>query len=603
MLYGVIFTIYGLIFTFILLFTVLFKKRNVLIRQKLYNALIIDSMLFSVVEIISVLVLGLIDNFDIFVICWQIRYFLLFFYIFLFIAYYYAYVKEDKSNTFFEFLKGKLVIKFLLFMFILLPILYVVLFNVEHMAVDSLHFARGFACYVIVISALLFSIISIFILFKDRKNKRKLLVTMYLFMTIFLIAGPLQIKFTYISLFPFVTSLILYILYYNLENPDIELLEDVSKLKEDIDKSSSTKTDFLFNLSYDLINPMNTIVSLSNSICSMNSFNKESVIDDANNIKLAGNTLLDSINNIFEMSSNSGNSLKEYNLYDLISRMKSICETRIGSKQIKFEYKLDENLSANYVGDINKIQKILMNVLGNAVKFTDVGKIVLSVSFTPEKENHVLHFKIVDTGCGIKDEEKSFIFSDDDSSKSGVGLAVSKKYVEEMNGHIRFESIYGGGTTFYIDIPQAISGTRIISDNISSNDVSSVIEYTDLSKYKVLIVDDDNLDIKVTKRLLEKYNLQIEECMSTIKFIDKIKADEIYDIVFLDHKMNELDGVETVKLLRSLDGYTLPKIVSLTANASGGAREYYKSVGFDDYISKPIDKYMLDKILKKYLKK
>ena len=602
MFYGLIFTIYGLIFTVILLITVFMKKRKLLIRQKLYRGLIFDSLLLSIVEIISILVLGFSNNFNIFVVSWQIRYFFLFFYVFLFIAYYYSYIKGDQSNNFSEFIKDKLIIKVLLFLFILLPILYIVLFDVEYMDLSNIQFARGFVTYVIVGSGLLFSFISIIILLKDKNKNKKLLSAVGLFMTIFLIAGPLQVIFYYISLFPFVTSLILYTLYYNLENPDIELLEDVAKLKSDIDKSSNTKTDFLFNLSYDLINPMNTIVSLSDSICSMDVFDESRVRNDAKRIKFAGNALLDSIDNILDMSNdNTSTALKEYNLFELVSRMKSICEARIGAKQVKFEMDIDNNLYSKYVGDVNKIQKILMNVLGNAVKFTDVGKIKFSISSSINGNSNFLDFKVFDTGCGIKEEEKSFVYSDSDVS-SGVGLAVSKRYVEEMGGIIRFESTFGGGTTFFISIPQNPSGSKLISEDMSYVK-SDKIEYHNLSNNKVLIVDDDNLDIKVTKRLLQRYNLQIEICMSTIEFVEKIKREEVYDIVFLDHKMPEMDGVETVSVLRTLDGYNLPKLVSLTANASGNAKEYYKSVGFDDYLSKPIDKFELDRVINKFIQK
>ena len=242
-----------------------------------------------------------------------------------------------------------------------------------------------------------------------------------------------------------------------------------------------------------------------------------------------------------------------------------------------------------------------MNILGNAVKFTEVGKIVFGVNFTVEKDMHILHFKISDTGCGIREEEKSFIFSDKEDT-SGVGLAISKKYIEEMGGSIRVDSIFGGGTTFFVDIPQKVSGNKKISEDMAENNSDNEIDYNDLNQYKVLIVDDDILDIKVTKRLLEKYNVQVEICESAIVFIDKIKSEEFFNLVFLDHKMEELDGVEAIKLIRNLEGYNLPKIVCLTANASSGINEYYKSVGFDDYLAKPIDKSELDRIIKKFLK-
>ena len=601
MIYGLVFTIYGLVFSILLLFTIFSKKNNYMVRQKSFRNLILCSLLFSIVEIIGVYFLANGYAFSYFAFFWQLRNIIIFMYAFIFLCYFYILMKEIEYSGFLDLFKNSKVILFCLISFILLPLFYIIFFKIKDMDINNMHYVRGVVAYIILIAGVLFSIISLYSLRKQFKAKRKIIYSIILFMIIFGFACPLQIYFKYISFMPFMTSLFSFILYYNIENPDIELLEDVTKLKDDIEKSNNTKTDFLFNLSYDLINPINTIVSLSDSIISNQNLDEKVIIEDIGSIKLAGNTLLDSIDNIFEMSNDSGNSIKEYSLYELLNRVKSISETRIGAKQVKFEMNIDNNLSSKYIGDINKIQKILLNILGNAVKFTDVGKIIFNINFNVEKNAHILHFKVVDTGCGIKDEEKSFIFADSED-KAGVGLAISKKYIEEMGGSIRFESVYGGGTTFYIDLPQVVSGNKLISEDIGEEVVSNVIEYNDLGKYKVLIVDDDNLDIKVTSRLLEKYNIKAEVCKSTPEFIDKIKNEEVYDLVFLDHKMSDIDGVETVKLIRRLEGYKLPYIVSLTANASSGARDYYKSVGFDDYLSKPIDVYELNKILKKYLK-
>ena len=602
MIYNLIFTIYGLVFLFLLMITIFSKKSILLIRQKLFRFLIIFSLIFSVVEIIGIVCLYLNSNFSIFAFFWQLRNIVIFIYAFIFICYFYTLMKDITYSRFTDLLKNSKVILFVMIMFILLPVIYVIFFKIKYMDVNGITFIRGFVAYVILAVGVLFSVISLYNLRDKIDSKKRLINSIFLFLLIFIIICTLQILFKHISLMPFMTSLISFILYYNIENPDIELLENVSKLKNDIDKSNNTKTDFLFNMSYDLINPINTIISLSESITNSEYLENNVVIDDIKSIKFAGNTLLDSINNIFDMSNETDNSVKEYSLYELINRMKSVVETRIGAKQVKFDISVDKNLSSKYIGDVNKIQKVLLNILGNAVKFTDVGKISFKISFSVDKQLHVLHFKILDTGRGIKEEEKSLIFSDSDVEKSSVGLAVSKKYIEDMGGTIRFESVYGGGTKFYIDLPQIVSGNKSISEEMETEVNDDVIEYNDLSKFKVLIVDDDELDIKVTRRLFEKYKLQIDVCMSTIEFIDRVKSDEKFDLVFLDHKMGELDGVETVKSLRGLDGYKLPKIVCLTANASSGARDFYKSVGFDDYISKPIDIRQLDRILKKNLK-
>jgi CheY-like chemotaxis protein len=263
---------------------------------------------------------------------------------------------------------------------------------------------------------------------------------------------------------------------------------------------------------------------------------------------------------------------------------------------------IDDNISSKLLGDITKIQKILLNIITNACKYSEIGKIILTVSATNDKEIQTLHFKISDTGCGIKKEELQFIF-DGEQESSGLGLALSKKYIDVMNATVKVESVYGAGTVFYLDIPQKIVGTRLISEDRKNDTSDEIVGFIDCSKYKVLICDDDILDIKVTKKLLEKYKFQITTISSTIECIDRIKGEEVYDILFLDHKMPDIDGVQAMKILKSLDEYNIPKIVALTANAVTGAREYYLREGFDDYLSKPINMHELDKIIKRNFNK
>ena len=171
-----------------------------------------------------------------------------------------------------------------------------------------------------------------------------------------------------------------------------------------------------------------------------------------------------------------------------------------------------------------------------------------------------------------------------------------------MKGTIKVESVYGAGSSFMIDIPQQIVGTRLISEDKKEEQQIKSLEIIDCSNYKALIVDDDNLDIKVTRRLLEKYKFNIEIMNSSLECIDRIKQEEEYDIIFMDHKMPDLDGMEAMKVIKGLEGYKIPKIVVLTANAVTGAKEFYKNEGFDDYISKPIDLGELDKIIKRNFK-
>jgi CheY-like chemotaxis protein len=207
-----------------------------------------------------------------------------------------------------------------------------------------------------------------------------------------------------------------------------------------------------------------------------------------------------------------------------------------------------------------------------------------------------------DTGCGIKEENLLTIF-ENEQNMSKLGLGLSKKFIESMGGNIRVESVFGAGTTVFIDLPQKRVGNRFIIDDKNKDNVNDVIQYLDCSQYKMLICDDDNLDIKVTKKILEKYKFQISYVTDPMECIKKIKSGEIYDVLLLDYKMPLMDGMSVLKAIKSLENYNFPKIIVFTANAVTGAREYYISNGFDEYLSKPIDIRELDRIINSFFKK
>ena len=600
--YSLIFRIYGLVFSKFLLITIFMKTKKKTVRKKLYIALNLASMFFAISEMIVILIfVNVTQNKLIADINWIIRMNSIFIYLCIFIWYYDVLINGEKFPTVKETIfkrKRNLIIGIV---FLSLIILYCVIGSFIFDKPDDIVYIAGVVGYGTMVLAILTALYLLYVALKVRKERVGVYNCFTLIFLILIIACPLQIIFNKISFMPFITMFILYIVYHNIENPDIDMMEEVLLLKDKIDKSSNTKTDFLFNLSYDLVNPMNVIVSLSDSLNTMSTFDKESILRDVKSIKYAGNTLLDSIDNILNLSDVDEDdklNIKEYSVYELLKRMESIVISRIGAKQLTFEMTIDDNISSKLMGDINKIQKILLNILNNAVKFTDVGRIKMNVSCTNEKDVQVLHFKISDTGSGMSDEVKEKIY-DDSQETGGVGLALTKSYVEAMNGTITFESLYGAGTTFYVHIPQKIVGTTLIVEDKNNDVKTDLTEFLDCSNYKALVVDDDVLDIKVTVRLLEKYKFQITTITSSLECIDRIKKEEEFDILFLDHKMPELDGLETMKVLKGLEGYKIPKIVALTANAVTGAREYYVSNGFDDYISKPIDNHELDKIIRK----
>ena len=607
MAYSLIFSIYSLIFSVFLFITILFKKKFETSRAKFYLLLNIFAILFAILEIVSILLYGFTSNFTLYSWLWKVRNVVVIYYAFFYVAYYLMLVNGEKYNKLTDSIIKSPSLLILFIILTLVAIFYLFAMSVAPMTLEDIQFVRGAIGVILIVVCSFAALVALVSAFMLRKKSRNLFISFLLIFILFVTGVSLQMVFQHVSLMPFVSMFLLYIIYYNIENPDIEMYQNVVILKDSIDKSSNSKTDFLFNLSSDLVNPMNTIVSLSESICNMEVYDDNQVVEDLNNIKYAGNLLLDSINNILdrnEADSADSINLREYSVIELINRLKSVTLSRIGAKQVSFDVDIDPNVSSKLNGDISKIQKVLLNILSNSVKFTDVGKIKFNISATMGKDNtQIIHFKVSDTGCGINDSQKSFVFSGSQSDKSGGGLSVSKKYIEAMNGEIRFESNFGAGTTFYVDIPQGIVGSRLISEDMVDTGSSNINEVADFSNCKILVVDDDNLDIKVTTRLLQRYKVQVTSITSSLECIDRIKREEEFDLIFLDHKMPDFDGVDTLKSLKQLDGYNIPKIVCLTANAVNGAREYYMSNGFDDYLAKPIDINELDRIMKKFCKK
>ena len=601
MVYNLIFTIIGLLFMIMLLVSLFFKRRNNSIRSRVFRLLITSSLLYALADIISIYTLVYSFESKTFLrIIWNFRNSCVFVYVIAFLWYYKAATKNYQYKNLFQlFTKNKLFLGSFFYIFAAVS-LSTFKGRLPQITPDNISFTTTADVIPVMIFIIIFSFIGFLCSLKYRKTDKKIFNCFLLVFILTICLVPLQLYFHNVSLQPFVSMFLLYVIYHYIENPDILLVEEVSELKTNIDNSSNTKTDFLFNLSYDLVSPLNSLVSLSQVLYDIEVDN-DTLINDIYSVKYLGNSLLESIDNILNMSDEKDINNKKYSLVELVNKMNSFAVSKIGSKNISFQVSVNENINSNLIGDFNKINKILMNILSNSVKYTDVGKIIFDVNFSVSKDNNIiLNFKISDTGCGIKDEEKSFVFSDDSSFKSGYGLAISKKYIEAMNGNIRFESSYGAGTTFYIDIPQGIYDNILYRD-VVSNDVGDG-DVLDFSNRKIMIVDDDKLDIKVTRRYLKKYGVDVIGITNSIECVNRLKGYEEFDMLLVDHMMPVMNGVEILNVVKSLEGYKIPVMICLTANVIDGAREYYKNLGFDDYLAKPIDKKDFDKIIKRYLK-
>jgi len=393
-------------------------------------------------------------------------------------------------------------------------------------------------------------------------------------------------------------------------------------LKEEAEKANNSKSNFLAAMSHEIRTPLNAVIGIA-AIEMQDESLSEKQITAFEKIQNSGNTLLGIINDILDMSKIETGRMTlnpiEYDVPSLIHDTIQLNIVRIGSKPINFKLSVDENLPLKLLGDELRLKQILNNLLSNAIKYTDKGQVHLSVNYKLINEDILIEFIVSDTGQGMKEEDRNKLFSEysrfnTEANRSiegtGLGLNITKKLVEMMNGNISVESEYGKGSVFTVTVKQQ----SVNSPSIGAELAQRLISFSFTNKYhnkkvftrepmpygSVLVVDDVDTNLYVARGLLLPYKLKIEMASSGFAAIEKIESGKNYDIVFMDHMMPRMDGIETTKKLRE-SGYT-GIIVALTANALTGNNEMFAKNGFDGFIPKPIEIRQLNAALNKFIK-
>ena len=405
--------------------------------------------------------------------------------------------------------------------------------------------------------------------------------------------------------------LITFIMYHTIENPDVKMLQQMTLAKDMAEKANRAKSDFLSSMSHEIRTPLNAIVGLSEDIASYKDQVPNEVSLDATDIQNASQTLLEIVGNILDINKIESEKMEiinnPYNLKEEIISLCNVTTTRIKDKPIEFKLDIAPDIPEELIGDRIHIKQVINNLLSNAIKYTEQGNITLSVNCINEKDICKLIISVQDTGRGIKAENINKLFTkferldvemNSTTEGTGLGLAITKSLVEMMGGKINVQSQFGKGSIFIVYLPQKISKHQ--SEKIDINELP-IGNQKDLRGKKILIVDDNKLNIKVAIKALQDFNFEIEECYDGLECLEKVKEKE-YDLILMDIMMPNMSGESALAKLKENREFKTP-VIALTADAVSGAREKYIKEGFADYISKPFNKEQVKEKIEKIFPK
>lgn len=596
-------------FIFVLMFIIFYfsKERLNTLDTKMYSYILVTNIIGIMIDVFGYFIFKIYGS-ESFISIMVSKFYLAYYFLwaYFFLLYIFVISFRDKSEYLLQkkFTKTTIILTslFICLIILIMPIQITYEDNVAYSSGLSVNMVYGL-CFIMV-GIMLYCLLRNF-----KKISTKEYIPLLTFMVLSTFCMIIQKTYPEITLMLMCHSIVTSLMYFTIENPDVKMVKELEVAKNEAEKANHAKSEFLSSMSHELRTPLNAIVCFSELLESKEGLDSESK-DFAKDIVSASHNLLDLVNGVLDISKIEAGKMelinKEYNSFELFNSLSTMVIPRIGDKPIDFKTVIASDIPPVLKGDTGKLKQIILNLLTNAVKYTDKGFIKYRVECINDYKNNQtkLIITVTDTGRGIKKEDidrlfKKFERLEEDRNTSiegtGLGLAITESLAELMGGKVTVISDYGKGSTFKFVVVEEIVNKE---SNLVVNE-QTTLNYETFEGKKVLVVDDSKLNLKVAENVLKNFKVSTETVTSGLECLSCVKSKK-YDIIFMDIMMPNMSGVEVLKKLRE-EKVNIP-VIALTADAIEGQEEKYISEGFDGYLSKPIDKTKLKVILNKYLK-